>query len=152
MSSTSSSVSAFYIMTLWLFRRNSCFQMTPLPLPRPLPIPLPIPLPALPGIVPPPLAVPFTPPCPPTPTYPDVEFVPAFPLPRPLPLDPLVALPAAVSTRLRSSSSAFRAAASRRWCSSISLLSAACCFSTLSFSIFATSWLAPRHEGLRIRR
>jgi len=54
--------------------------------------------------------------------------------------------------RFLASSSAFRAAASRCLCSSCSRLSAACCFRIASFSMSATSCVAPCQFGLRISR
>lgn len=54
--------------------------------------------------------------------------------------------------RFLASSSAFRAAASRCLCSSCSRRSAACCLRIASFSMSATSCVAPCQLGLRISR
>jgi hypothetical protein len=84
-------------------------------------------------------------------TYP-VPLILPLPVPLPRPLLPLVPRTAVPACRCLSSSSALRLVSSRRLSSSAALLSAACAFNTISFSIFATSWLAPCQFGLRIKR
>lgn len=71
-------------------------------------------------------------------------------LPLVKPREPLLAPAATACARFFSSSSAFLAAASLRWCSSCSLRSAACCLAAASFSISAMSFVAPCHLGFRI--
>ena len=68
-------------------------------------------------------------------------------VPRPVPLPPLV-----FAARRLSSSSALRAAASRCCWRACSRRSAACCLCIASFSLSATSWVAPCQLGLRINR
>lgn len=60
--------------------------------------------------------------------------------------------PRVFNARRRSSSSALRAAASRCCCSASSRRSAACCLWMASFSMSATSWVAPCQLGFRIKR
>jgi hypothetical protein len=99
-----------------------------------------------------PLVVPCPPPCLPAPKLLVVEdgVTPVRPRPLPLPLDAPLETLAAASALRRSSSSAFRAVAALCSCSSYSLRSSACCFTRVSCSASATSWLAPCQDGLSI--
>lgn len=110
-------------------------RVYPLLIPLTDPVPLPMPL-VWRRVVEEPLAVPRTP-SPPTPPElePGAELV-ALPrgCPLPLPLDARLGTLAAASARRLSSSSAFRATAALRSCSSYSLLSAACCLIRVSCS------------------
>lgn len=72
------------------------------------------------------------------------------PRPRPRKVVAVFVGRAAASARLRSSSSAFRAAAAFLSCSSTSRLSAAYCLACASSSMSAISWLAPCQDGSRI--
>ena len=126
-----------------------CTHLTPrarpLVPPRPLPMPVPLlPVCDVPRLPPDKL---FDPPA----TYP-VPLIPPLPVPLPLPLVPLAPRTEVPACRCLSSSSALRLASSRRLSSSAALLSACCAFNTISFSISATSWLAPCQLGFRISR
>ena len=121
----------------------------PLALPRTLPIPLPMPVPLRPVCDVPRLpTVLLDPPA----TCPVPLILPPLPAPLPLPLVPLGPRTVVPACRCLSSSSALRRASSLLLSSSAALLSAACAFKTISFSISATSALAPFQLGFSINR